>query len=119
MSRKAAKPELSKPETDVELQAMSKAELADAFGPLASALKPLDKRAAAFKREFERRGVAVLVGEKFVVAKSESSFPGISIAKAKAALGAAWCEANKEPVVRVSWRATPLGEADKAEVEAA
>ena len=107
MSRKPVKIE-----TASELEAMSKAELADAFGPIVLALKPLEKRAEAFKAEFERRGVTLLSGEKFAVMRGESSFDGVDIDAAKAALGAAWCDAHKRKVTRVSWKAAALNEAD-------
>jgi hypothetical protein len=100
-------------ETPSQLQAMSKAELADAFGPLAAELKPLEKRAEAFKAEFERRGVTLLIGEKFSVQRSETSFDGVDIVAAKAALGVGWCEANSKKVTRTSWKAAALTDADK------
>jgi hypothetical protein len=114
-SRKTAKIE-----TAAELEAMSKAQLADAYGPLATKLKPLEKRAELFKKEFKRRGASLLVGENYSVQRSESSpYDGIDIVKAKAALGAEWCEANKKPVVRVSWNVAELTDEAASPAEAA
>lgn len=112
MTRKA-KPS-GAPETGAALQAMSKAELADAYGPLAAKLKVLEKRVEAFKSEFERRDLTLLVGERWSVLKTESGFNGVDVAKAKLALGPAWCAANTQRVTRVSWKANALTEADKA-----
>jgi hypothetical protein len=104
-------------ETASELGAMSKAELADAYGPVAAALAVLEKRAGLMKKEFERRGVTLLVGAKWSVQRSQSSFDSVPIAKAREALGAEWCAANAEKVVRTSWKATAMGEGDFAAPE--
>ncbi len=117
MTRKPAKH--AAPSTAASLRKLSKAELADAFGPIAKALGPLEKKAKLFKDEFERRGVTLLVGAAFSVQRSETSFKGIDIVAAKAALGADWCEANEKPVTRVSWKATALNAADAADDEEA
>jgi hypothetical protein len=113
MSRRVAKT-ATKPETAADLEAMSNAQLADAFGPVATALKPLEKRAEAFKKEFTRRCGSLFVGEKWSAFRIESTFDGVDVVKAKAELGAAWCEANKRPVTRVSWKANFLTPADLA-----
>jgi hypothetical protein len=109
----------AKVETAAELAAMSKAQLADAYGPIATRLKPLEKRAKLYKEEFERRGLSLLVGDKWSIQKSEGApYPKVDLAKARAALGAVWCEANSKPVVAVSWKATALTEADNDEAAA-
>jgi hypothetical protein len=118
MRKRAVGNRQSAVETAAELEAMSRAQLADAFGPIAQALKPLEKRAALYKAEFERRGVTLLVGTAWSVQRSESSFDGVDVAAAKAELGAAWCEKHKKPVTRTSWKATPLSAADAAEAAA-
>ena len=103
--------------TAASLRGKSKAKLADEFGALSAQLKPLEKRADAFKAEFERRALTLLVGERFSVQRSETSFQGIDVPAAKAALGVAWCESHEKTVSRVSWKAARLNEADAADSE--
>jgi hypothetical protein len=89
---------------------MTIAELADEFGPLEAELKPLEKRSKALKEEFAARGLTALIGEKFIVLKAESSFDGVDVVAAKAALGAQWCLEHSKPVTRVSWKVGPKPE---------
>jgi len=118
MSRKP-KPVAAADLTAAGLRALSKAQLADAFGPILRDLKPLEKRAELFKAEFESRGVTLLVGETFSVQRSETSFDGVDVVAARAALGVEWCEAHKKPVKRVTWKPVALKDADRAAGDAA
>ncbi len=115
MTRKAAKPKEPARALDAaDLEAMSKAELADAYGPIQEALKPLEKLKALFKEEFERRGGTLFAGKTWSVLRSDSGFWGIDIEAAKAELGASWCAKHKKRQARVTFTAAPLNEADAA-----
>jgi hypothetical protein len=82
---------------------LSEAELADEFAELRLQLKPRETREKALIEELKRRGLDVFMGAKWLVAKSASSFDGVDIKAAKAALGAAWCAAHTVPVTRTSF----------------
>lgn len=93
---------------------MTRGELADEYGPLTAKLKPLEKKAEELKEEFAKRGGNLFLGEAFSVQRSESSFSGVDVKAAKAALGAEWCAKHSVPVTRTSWKAAALTAADKA-----
>jgi hypothetical protein len=98
----------------VPLEKMTKAQLADEFGPAKARFKKLEERFEALKGEFARRGLKAAEGSKFVVTVSESTFDGVDIKAARAALGEAWCKKHVNPVTRTYYNVHPVAAPKKS-----
>jgi hypothetical protein len=59
--------------------ALTKEQLVDRWGGLRSKLKKLEAEIEPLKEEFERRGLSVVAGEAWGVARSESTFASLDV----------------------------------------
>ena len=81
--------------------ALTKEQLVDRWGGLRSKLKKLEAEIEPLKEEFERRGLSVVAGEAWGVARSESSFASLDVKAIRAEMGPEWCARQEKPQTRV------------------
>ena len=67
--------------------ALTKEQLVDRWGALRSRLKKLEAKVEPLKEEFERRGLRVVAGETWGVARSESTFASLDVKAIRAEMG--------------------------------
>ncbi len=88
--------------------ALSKEKLVDHWGALRSKLKKLEADIEPLKGEFERRGLRVVAGEAWGVARSESTFASLDVKAVRAEMGPEWCAKREKPQTRVFYNFAPV-----------
>ncbi len=73
----------------------------DRWGALRSRLKKLKAEIEPLKEEFERRGLRVVVGQTWGVARSESTFASLDVKAIRVEMGPEWCAKREKPQTRV------------------
>ena len=81
--------------------ALTKEQLVDRWGGLRSKLKKLEAEIEPLKEEFERRGLRVVAGESWGVARSESTFASLDVKAIRAEMGPEWRPRREKPQTRV------------------
>ena len=87
---------------------LTKKQLVDRWGALRSRLKKLDAEIEPLKEEFERRGLRVVAGETWGVARSESTFSSLDVKAIRAEMGPEWCAKREKPQTRVFYNFAPV-----------
>lgn len=108
---KAEAPDAEALALETSLKAMSKGDLADAWGALKEQDKALRKKLDAHEAEFIRRKLKGARGALFSIEKTVSSWMGLRIADIKTAMGAAWCAKWQVENERVEFKARRIEKA--------
>ena len=90
--------------------ALTKEQLVDRWGSLRAKAKKLEAEIEPLKEEFERRGLSVVGGEAWGVARSESTFASLDVKAIRAEMGPEWCAKRERPQTRVFYNFAPLKE---------
>ena len=90
--------------------ALTKEQLVDRWGASRAKAKKLEAEIERLKEEFERRGLRVVAGEAWGVARSESTFASLDVKAIRTAMGPEWCARREKPQTRVFYNFAPLKE---------
>jgi hypothetical protein len=82
--------------------------IADEWGRIAARQDKDDARLEALKKEFNRRGLRLAQGEKFIVLKKVEVGTRINTAAIRAEMGEAWCSERSKSSSRTSFVVTPV-----------
>ncbi len=88
--------------------ALTKEQLVDRWGGLRARLKKLEADIEPLKEEFERRGLTVVAGETWGVARSESTFASLEVKAIRVEMGPEWCAKREKPQTRVFYNFAPV-----------
>ena len=88
--------------------ALTKEQLVDRWGAARAKAKKLDAEIEPLKEEFERRGLSVVAGEAWGVARSESTFASLDVKAIRAEMGPEWCAKREKPQTRVFYNFASL-----------
>jgi hypothetical protein len=81
--------------------ALTKEQVVDRWGAVRAKAKKLDAEIEPVKEEFERRGLSVVAGEAWGVARSESRFASLDVKAIRTEMGPEWCAKREKPQTRV------------------
>ena len=90
--------------------ALTKEQLVDRWGAARAKAKKLEAEIEPLKEEFERRGLSVVAGEAWGVARSESTFASLDVKAIRTEMGPEWCAKREKPQTRVFYNFAPLKE---------
>jgi hypothetical protein len=87
---------------------LTKEQLVDRWGAARAKAKKLDAEIEPLKEEFERRGLSVVAGEAWGVARSESTFSSLDVKAIRAEMGSEWCAKREKPQTRIFYNFAPV-----------
>ena len=87
---------------------LTKEQLVDRWGAARARAKKLEAEIEPLKEEFERRGLSIVAGEAWGVARSESTFASLDVKAIRAEMGPEWCVRREKPQTRVFYNFAPV-----------